>query len=191
MQYLKLELQQWPTNLLTTNPAHPPPTMPPTHLLRSARTRFTTILASANHTTILPSTTLRYFSCLTSSATQSLRRSTAVQSIAEAGTREIQKSVGEQVRGMKVRSSVKKLCEGCKSVRRKGGKKGKGHVYIICSLNPKHKQRQGWRDVQQLIDGGRICTCTIKSHRPVLGRNYKHIKHSTAIFTWIQSGILC
>ncbi|ELR07471.1 hypothetical protein VC83_03640 [Pseudogymnoascus destructans] len=51
--------------------------------------------------------------------------------------------VTEQVRGMKVRSSVKKLCEGCKSVRRKGGKKGKGHVYIICSVNPKHKQRQG------------------------------------------------
>ncbi|EKD21818.1 ribosomal protein L36 [Drepanopeziza brunnea f. sp. 'multigermtubi' MB_m1] len=49
----------------------------------------------------------------------------------------------EQVRGMKVRSSVKKLCGGCKSVRRKGGKSGKGHVYIICSLNPKHKQRQG------------------------------------------------
>ncbi|APA07235.1 predicted protein [Sclerotinia sclerotiorum 1980 UF-70] len=49
----------------------------------------------------------------------------------------------DQVRGMKVRSSVKKLCEGCKSVRRKGGKSGKGHVYIICSLNPKHKQRQG------------------------------------------------
>ncbi|KAL2060550.1 hypothetical protein VTL71DRAFT_9191 [Oculimacula yallundae] len=48
-----------------------------------------------------------------------------------------------QVRGMKVRSSVKKLCEGCKSVRRKGGKTGRGHVYIICSLNPKHKQRQG------------------------------------------------
>ncbi|KAH8646538.1 ribosomal protein L36-domain-containing protein [Tricladium varicosporioides] len=48
-----------------------------------------------------------------------------------------------QTRGMKVRSSVKKLCEGCKSVRRKGGKKGPGNVYIICSLNPKHKQRQG------------------------------------------------
>jgi len=29
------------------------------------------------------------------------------------------------------------------SVRRKGGKKGPGSVYIICSLNPKHKQRQG------------------------------------------------
>lgn len=40
-------------------------------------------------------------------------------------------------RGMKVRSSVKKLCDGCKSVRRKG------YVYIICSKNPKHKQRQG------------------------------------------------
>lgn len=44
-----------------------------------------------------------------------------------------------QARGMKVRSSVKKLCDGCKSVRRKGGK----YVYIICSKNPKHKQRQG------------------------------------------------
>ncbi|CAI6336846.1 unnamed protein product [Periconia digitata] len=42
-----------------------------------------------------------------------------------------------QVRGMKVRSSVKKLCEGCKSVRRKKGK----YVYIICDKNPKHKQR--------------------------------------------------
>ncbi|KAB2570570.1 54S ribosomal protein RTC6 [Lasiodiplodia theobromae] len=41
----------------------------------------------------------------------------------------------QQVRGMKVRSSVKKLCEGCKSVRRKG------YVYIICNKNPKHKQR--------------------------------------------------
>ncbi|EUC46104.1 hypothetical protein COCMIDRAFT_55928, partial [Bipolaris oryzae ATCC 44560] len=42
-----------------------------------------------------------------------------------------------QTRGMKVRSSVKKLCEGCKSVRRKKGR----YVYIICSKNPKHKQR--------------------------------------------------
>ncbi|KAF2132280.1 hypothetical protein P153DRAFT_188110 [Dothidotthia symphoricarpi CBS 119687] len=44
-----------------------------------------------------------------------------------------------QTRGMKVRSSVKKLCDGCKSVRRKKGR----YVYIICSKNPKHKQRQG------------------------------------------------
>lgn len=37
---------------------------------------------------------------------------------------------------MKVRSSVKRICENCKVVRRKGV------VRIICS-NPKHKQRQG------------------------------------------------
>ncbi|KAF1827608.1 uncharacterized protein K489DRAFT_406281 [Dissoconium aciculare CBS 342.82] len=44
----------------------------------------------------------------------------------------------QQIRGMKVRSSVKKLCDGCKSVRRKNRT-----VYIICNKNPKHKQRQG------------------------------------------------
>ncbi|KAK6538721.1 hypothetical protein TWF694_010296 [Orbilia ellipsospora] len=42
-----------------------------------------------------------------------------------------------QIRGMKVRSAVKKMCTGCKSVRRKG------YLYIICSKNQKHKQRQG------------------------------------------------
>ncbi|MBI5078831.1 50S ribosomal protein L36 [Candidatus Saganbacteria bacterium] len=37
---------------------------------------------------------------------------------------------------MKVRSSVKKICQKCKIVRRRG------RVYIICET-PKHKQRQG------------------------------------------------
>ncbi|PPE06099.1 50S ribosomal protein L36 [Williamsoniiplasma lucivorax] len=37
---------------------------------------------------------------------------------------------------MKVRSSVKKMCDNCRVIRRKG------RVMIICS-NPKHKQRQG------------------------------------------------
>ncbi len=37
---------------------------------------------------------------------------------------------------MKVRSSVKKICDKCKIIRRKGV------VRIICS-EPKHKQRQG------------------------------------------------
>ncbi|KAF5313181.1 hypothetical protein D9619_003284 [Psilocybe cf. subviscida] len=41
------------------------------------------------------------------------------------------------VRGMKVRSSVKVMCDGCNVVRRKG------RVYVVCSKNPKHKQRQG------------------------------------------------
>ncbi|KAF9125112.1 hypothetical protein BGW39_007644 [Mortierella sp. 14UC] len=40
-------------------------------------------------------------------------------------------------RGMKVRASVKKICEGCSSVKRRG------RVFIICSKNQKHKQRQG------------------------------------------------
>lgn len=37
---------------------------------------------------------------------------------------------------MKVRASVKRICNKCKIVRRKGV------VRVICS-NPKHKQRQG------------------------------------------------
>ena len=37
---------------------------------------------------------------------------------------------------MKVRSSVKKICDKCKIIKRKGV------VRVIC-VNPKHKQRQG------------------------------------------------
>ncbi|MGI6324792.1 MAG: 50S ribosomal protein L36 [Bacilli bacterium] len=37
---------------------------------------------------------------------------------------------------MKVRASVKKICDKCKIVKRKGV------LYVICQ-NPKHKQRQG------------------------------------------------
>jgi large subunit ribosomal protein L36 len=37
---------------------------------------------------------------------------------------------------MKVRASVKRICENCKLVRRKG------RLLVICS-NPRHKQRQG------------------------------------------------
>ncbi|PJE57733.1 MAG: 50S ribosomal protein L36 [Candidatus Portnoybacteria bacterium CG10_big_fil_rev_8_21_14_0_10_38_18] len=37
---------------------------------------------------------------------------------------------------MKVRTSVKRICNKCKIVRRKG------RIYVICT-NPKHKQRQG------------------------------------------------
>jgi len=38
---------------------------------------------------------------------------------------------------MKVRVSVKKICDKCKVIRRKGV------VRVICSVNPRHKQRQG------------------------------------------------
>jgi len=37
---------------------------------------------------------------------------------------------------MKVRASVKKICNKCKSIKRKG------KVMVICE-NPRHKQRQG------------------------------------------------
>jgi large subunit ribosomal protein L36 len=38
---------------------------------------------------------------------------------------------------MKVRASVKKVCRGCKMVKRKGV------LRVICSVEPRHKQRQG------------------------------------------------
>ena len=38
---------------------------------------------------------------------------------------------------MKVRASVKRICDKCKVIRRHG------RVYVICE-NPKHKQRQGY-----------------------------------------------
>ncbi|MBF2097886.1 MAG: 50S ribosomal protein L36 [Gloeomargaritaceae cyanobacterium C42_A2020_066] len=37
---------------------------------------------------------------------------------------------------MKVRASVRRMCEKCRVIRRKG------RVMVICA-NPKHKQRQG------------------------------------------------
>ncbi|MAH18247.1 MAG: 50S ribosomal protein L36 [Actinomycetota bacterium] len=38
---------------------------------------------------------------------------------------------------MKVRTSVKKMCDKCRVIRRSGV------VRVICSVNPRHKQRQG------------------------------------------------
>jgi large subunit ribosomal protein L36 len=38
---------------------------------------------------------------------------------------------------MKVRASVKKMCEHCRVIKRRGV------VRVICKKNPKHKQRQG------------------------------------------------
>jgi len=46
-----------------------------------------------------------------------------------------QEAVQEQ-RSMKVRASVKKICDKCKVIHRRGV------VRVICT-NPKHKQRQG------------------------------------------------
>lgn len=38
---------------------------------------------------------------------------------------------------MKVRASVKKMCRNCKMIKRKGV------LRVICSVEPRHKQRQG------------------------------------------------
>jgi large subunit ribosomal protein L36 len=51
--------------------------------------------------------------------------------------RRVQDSSAVSGCSMKVRASVKRICEQCKIVRRKG------RVYVICSANPRHKQRQG------------------------------------------------
>lgn len=41
------------------------------------------------------------------------------------------------VRGFKVKTAVKKFCNDCYMVRRKG------RIYVYCKSNKKHKQRQG------------------------------------------------
>lgn len=41
-----------------------------------------------------------------------------------------------EIRAMKVRASVKRMCDKCKIVRRKGV------IRVVCE-NPRHKQRQG------------------------------------------------
>ncbi|GAB2210559.1 hypothetical protein Drorol1_Dr00015827 [Drosera rotundifolia] len=46
-------------------------------------------------------------------------------------------AVSTHLRVMRVRSSVRKMCEFCRTVKRHG------RVYILCTANPKHKQRQG------------------------------------------------
>lgn len=39
---------------------------------------------------------------------------------------------------MKVKSAVRRLCQHCKMVKRRG------KLYVICKKNPRHKQRQGF-----------------------------------------------
>ncbi|KAF3402228.1 50S ribosomal protein L36 [Talaromyces pinophilus] len=89
-----------------------------------------------NHASTSPFTQLRNFSALMS---QSRWGGLLLRSKIAGGIKNGSKStyVLSQVSGMKTRSSVKRLCDGCKPVRRKN------RVYIICSKNPKHKQRQG------------------------------------------------
>jgi large subunit ribosomal protein L36 len=47
------------------------------------------------------------------------------------------RSLGRSAIKVKVRPSVKRICEKCKIIRREG------KVRVICDVNPKHKQVQG------------------------------------------------
>ncbi|KAI8565611.1 hypothetical protein RHMOL_Rhmol03G0273300 [Rhododendron molle] len=65
---------------------------------------------------------------------------------------------------MKVRLSVKKMCEFCRTVKRRG------RVYVQCTANPKHKQRQGmstfaYEGLQAVEDD--VSECLIASERIV------------------------
>ncbi|OQD73679.1 hypothetical protein PENDEC_c014G06159 [Penicillium decumbens] len=94
------------------------------------------LLPSVSRRSIPGAASLRPFSHMIRNSLTRLRGSQTQGSNAVAGTVGSARQI-EQVRGMKTRSSVKRLCDGCKPVRRKN------RVYIICSKNPKHKQRQG------------------------------------------------
>lgn len=88
----------------------------------------------------LPSTILQYLRQPLTTKSSSLRLFSTwrprILFIALRSTRTITSQL-QSIRGMKTRSSVKRLCDGCKPVMRKG------RVFITCTKNPKHKQRQG------------------------------------------------
>jgi ribosomal protein L36 len=60
---------------------------------------------------------------------------------------------------MKVRTSIKRLCEACRIVKRRG------RLYVVCTKVPKHKQRQGVHNVTKHDedDEGTLC-CTHNHH---------------------------
>ena len=60
----------------------------------------------------------------------------ATETVARAESWELLETVDESEASVKVRPSVKPMCEKCKIIRRNG------RVLVICS-NPRHKQRQG------------------------------------------------
>ena len=88
---------------------------------------------------------------------------------------------------MKVRPSVKPICEKCKVIKRKG------KVMIICE-NPKHKQRQGL--CFELLNGGAIRMARIagidlpKNKRVQIGLTYIYgIGRSTADEILARTGV--
>lgn len=62
-------------------------------------------------------------------------------------------------RGMKVRASVKVMCDGCSIVKRKG------RVYVLCTRNPKHKQVCGVVFLAFGVLLIRLCSAKDRSYR--------------------------
>ncbi len=58
---------------------------------------------------------------------------------------------------MKVRPSVKPMCEKCKIIKRKG------RVMVICE-NPKHKQKQGWFINMTMQGAGNLCNLDMQRY---------------------------
>ncbi|KAK8064502.1 hypothetical protein PG994_007140 [Apiospora phragmitis] len=87
------------------------------------------------------SATKQSMRCISHAVMRSAARPTTA--LATTAAKALQPTIQQQSRGMKVHSSVKKRCEHCKVVRRKANKRHRGYLYIICSANPRHKQRQG------------------------------------------------
>ncbi|KAH6847072.1 ribosomal protein L36-domain-containing protein [Chaetomium sp. MPI-CAGE-AT-0009] len=105
-------------------------------------------LSLSSRPTALPAVQTRCLSqaALAGSSSRTTTTTATTVSGAAVGTA-VQRGVAvfttQQVRGMKVRSAIKKRCEHCKVVRRKANKRHNGYLYIVCPANPRHKQRQG------------------------------------------------
>merc|ERR1711939_670717 len=130
------------TTVYTVYPYTCHPHLPPTPATMNALRRLAA--RPPIHRTSLP-TSLRHLSLASSTSTTPIHTSTPTSTSHNTTTaccsqphthaRPIQQ---QQTRGMKVRSSIKLFCDGCSVVRRKG------RLYVRCSKDPKHKQRQDW-----------------------------------------------
>ncbi|KAH6615451.1 ribosomal protein L36-domain-containing protein [Chaetomium sp. MPI-SDFR-AT-0129] len=100
-------------------------------------------LSAGRPTTTKATTTVTKARCLSHAALSGTKTTMGVGAVAPAVQSGVAVFQKQQVRGMKVRSAIKKRCEHCKVVRRKAGKRHNGYLYIICPANPRHKQRQG------------------------------------------------
>ncbi|KAI9593785.1 ribosomal protein L36-domain-containing protein [Syncephalis fuscata] len=78
-----------------------------------------------------------FLASLRSAVVRSFESGTLMRTATTAATSTSVFGALSQVRGMKVRASIKKRCDGCSIVRRRGRR------FVICSRNPRHKQKQG------------------------------------------------